>query len=106
MDAAAAAHRAAQPAAPLLKTRRRLAVVGLPNTGKSRIVNALQGKPGAPVEPTAGANKSSVVRDGETFDLLDLGGAPAVRKFWSVLAADADRGGRKHGVELFRIFRR
>lgn len=71
-------------------TRRRIAIVGLQSTGKSRVVNALQGKPGAPTEPTSGANKSSVVRDGETYDLLDLGGAPAVRKFWAVLAADAD----------------
>ena len=69
--------------------RQRLALVGLSSVGKSTIVAALHGKPASePIAPTQGCNKSTLTRHNMLLDLLDLGGAPQVRKFWSQLASD------------------
>ena len=68
--------------------RQRVALLGLSAVGKSTLVAALHGKAGEAVVPTQGCNKSSVTRHGVILDLLDLGGAPQVRKFWTQLACD------------------
>jgi hypothetical protein len=68
--------------------RRRVAVLGLSSVGKSTLVAALHGKPLQNATPTGGCNKSSLSRHSLLLDLLDLGGSPQVRKFWSQLACD------------------
>ena len=71
------------------KPRLRVAIVGLPSVGKSSLVAALHGKELLTPEPTQGCNKSSIAHEDYNLDLLDLGGKPAVRKFWRNLAQDA-----------------
>ena len=65
-----------------------MALVGLSAVGKSTLVAALHGKASEAIVPTSGCNKSSLQRENVILDLLDLGGAPQVRKFWTRFASD------------------
>ena len=78
------------PSSSLSMVRRRVAVVGLPASGKSTLVAALHGRTDLTPQPTQGCNKSNITRGDLTLDLLDMGGRPEVRAFWLQLAADAD----------------
>ena len=67
-----------------------MALVGLPAAGKSSFVAALHGKESEQIAPTAGCNKSSLHREDLILDLLDVGGSPQVRKFWTQLVGEVD----------------
>ena len=71
------------------KPRRKVAILGLPSVGKTTFISMLQGKPLDIVEPTSGCNKSMLSREKVNLDLLDVGGAPQVRRFWPQIAQEA-----------------
>lgn len=76
----------------LLKKPARVIVVGLDNSGKSTLINALKPQKAASYEvtPTVGFNAEKFERGGFTFSVWDMSGAGAYRSLWETYYRDVD----------------
>lgn len=61
-------------------------VVGLDNSGKTSIINALKNEKNAPVAPTVGFNKDSVEKFNLNFQFSDMSGQRQYREMWEQFA--------------------
>nr|ODN85413.1 ADP-ribosylation factor-like 2 [Cryptococcus depauperatus CBS 7841]ODN89866.1 ADP-ribosylation factor-like 2 [Cryptococcus depauperatus CBS 7855] len=60
----------------------RILFLGLDNAGKTTIMKRLNGEDISQVSPTLGFNIKSLVRDGYTLNIWDVGGQRTLRPYW------------------------
>lgn len=91
----------------------KIAIVGLPNTGKSTLFNTLKGQRISPVSPEAGTTKMLIRGAFGPFALIDTPGhLPDIMEKGIkeaaviLLLVDGTRGLRKEDEELFKVVKR
>ncbi|CAK70200.1 unnamed protein product (macronuclear) [Paramecium tetraurelia] len=72
------------------KRKVQVLVVGLDNSGKTSIINALKNEKNATVAPTVGFNKDSVEKFNLNFQFSDMSGQNQYRGMWEQYATKID----------------
>lgn len=65
-------------------------ILGLDNSGKTTLLQSLIQDKIKEIDPTKGANIKTIVRDGFTFNLWDIGGNSEYRQYWESYYEDCD----------------
>lgn len=67
-----------------------LLILGLDNAGKTTLLHNLTEEKVKSTEPTKGLNIKSIIQDGFSINLWDIGGQKTLRQYWSAYYDDTD----------------
>lgn len=65
-------------------------ILGLDNAGKTTLLHNLTQEKVSSTEPTKGVNIKSIIQEGFTINVWDIGGQKDLRQYWSAYYEDAD----------------
>lgn len=67
-----------------------LLILGLDNAGKTTLLQNLTQEKVQSNEPTKGVNIKSIIQDGFSINLWDIGGQKTLRQYWSSYYDESD----------------